>query len=174
MSLRHPQAEADNGMPVSTVSIRSPNKMVGSPRDTNVPAPADSTKSPNMCLSPGLSPFASRTETSGIASNSVGWSQGFQQGLDAAARQIQQGTQPRFMMSAGQGVESAARPFVSEAKLEPLSRGLERVELGGDSDNMVPVIVSLGDKKKRCVTTEVQLQDITNGVACTLEGRRNC
>ena len=176
MSLRHPLApEADSGVPVSTASIRSPNKVGGSPRDSNVPALADSTKSPNMCLSPGLSPFASHTETPGIVNNPVAWSQGFQQGLDTAARQIQQGTQPRLMTSLGQGAESAARPFVLEAKFEPLSRGLERDVLGGDSaDVMVPVILSLGDRSKKCVTTEIQVQDIINGAACTLEGMESC
>ena len=169
---RHPLTpEVDSGMTVSTPFPVSPNKIVESPSNTNVPAPADSTKSPNMCLSPGLSPFASRAETPGVVNNSPGWSQGFQQGLDAAARQIHQGSQPRLMRLPGQGAESAARPFVLEAKLEPLSRGLERDELGDDSDVIVPVIISLGDKSKSSVTKEVQLKDIINGTTCTLEGK---
>ena len=167
---RHPLTpEVDSGMTVSTPFPVSPNKIVESPRNTNVPAPADSTKSPNMCLSPGLSPFASRAETPGVVNNSPGWSQGFQQGLDAAARQIHQGSHPRLMRLPGQGAESAARPFVLEAKLESLSRGLERDELGDDSDVIVPVILSLGDKSS--VTKEVQLKDIINGTTCTLEGK---
>lgn len=164
-------------MPVPTAANRSPNNVEGNPRDTNTPALADSTKSPNMCLSPGLSPHASRTEGPVSMYNSVGWSQGFQQGLDAISRQIpqsgQQELQPRLGAALGQEAESASRSATQETKLEPLSKGAERDELEGDVEVLVPVIVSLGDKERRSITTEVQLKDILNGASCALEGTKN-
>ena len=173
MSLRHPLApEADSGMPVSTASLRSPNKSVGSPRVTNIPALADSTKSPSLCLSPGLSPLALRTDNPGVVNNNnyVCWNQGFHQGLDTETRQIHQGMQPRLMTSSA-GAESATRPFVLEGKMDALPRGLESDEMGGvGSDVMVPVILFLVDKSKKSVTTEIPLQDIVNGATCTLKG----
>ena len=55
--------------------------------------------------------------------------------------------------------------------MKALPRGLERDEMGGVcSDVGVPVILSLGDKSKTTVTTEIPLQDIVNGAACTLKG----
>lgn len=178
MSLSHPIApEADSGIPVTAAAGRSPNKVAESPRDTNIPAPADSTKSPSMCLSPGLSPYAPRTEASVTMHNSGGWSQGFQQGLDAIARQIpqtgQQELQPRVGAASGQQAESASRPAAQETKLEPPSKGAERDELEGDMETLVPVIVSLGDKERKSVTTEVLLKDIINGASCALEGTTN-
>jgi len=175
MSLSHPiTPEADSGMPVPTAANRSPNNVEGNPRDTNTPALADSTKSPSMCLSPGLSPHASRTEGPVSMYNSVGWSQGFQQGLDAISRQIPQSgrqeLQPRLGAALGQEAESASRSATQETKLEPLSKGAERDELEGDVEVLVPVIVSLGDKERRSITTEVQLKDILNGASCALEG----
>ena len=171
MSLRHPLApEADSGMTVPAGIVISPNKIGGSPRDTNVPALADSTKSPNTCLSPSLNPFASRVETSDVNSTAY-WNQGFQQGLEVATRQLQQGSQPRPVMSSVQVAETAARPVVLETKSDSLSRGLDRDDLVGDSDRVVPVIISLGDKSKKSVTAEIQIQDIANGAMCTLEGR---
>ena len=171
MSLRHPLApEADSGMTVPAGIVISPNKIGGSPRDNNVPALADSTKSPNTCLSPSLNPFASRVETSDVNSTAY-WNQGFQQGLEVATRQLQQGSQPRPVMSSVQVAETAARPVVLETKSDSLSRGLDRDDLVGDSDRVVPVIISLGDKSKKSVTAEIQIQDIANGAMCTLEGR---
>jgi len=109
--------------------------------------------------------------------NSVGWSQGFQQGLDAISRQIpqsgQQELQPRLGAALGQEAESASRSATQETKLEPLSKGAERDELEGDVEVLVPVIVSLGDKERRSITTEVQLKDILNGASCALEGTKN-
>lgn len=176
MSLTHPiTPEADSGIPVPpTATNGSPNKVKGSPRDSDTPAPADSTKSPSMCLSPGLSPYASRTEAPVSMLNSVGWNRGFQQGLDVISRHIpqfgQQELQPRLGAALGQEAESASRSATQETKLEPLSKGAEREELGGDVEVLVPVIVSLGDKEKRSVTTEVPLKDILNGTSCALEG----
>ena len=72
-----------------------------------------------------------------------------------------------------QGVGSAAGLVAVEAKLEPLSRGAEREELGGDEDTMVPVIVTLADKERKSVTTQVPLRDIINGAPCTLQGMKN-
>lgn len=166
MSLRHPPAsEADSGLSVSTASVAG-----GSPRDTNVPA--DSTKSPSLCLSPGLSPSTLRTDSSGIVNNSVNWSQGFQQRLDPTGKPVQQGMQSGFMTSSPRGTEPAARPFVLEGKLETLSRGLDRDELGAaDTNVIVPVIISLADKSKKNITTEIPLQDIINGSPCLLEGK---
>ena len=171
MSLNHPVTpEADSGMPVPTANGISPNKMVVSPRDTNLPTLADSTKSPNMCLSPGLSQYSSFTDTPTTIHNSIGWNQGFQQGLDGTARPIPQTgpqeLQPRLSAGLGQGAQSAARPVT------PLSRA-EREELEGDEDVLVPVIVSLGDKERRSVTTQVPLKDIISGAQCTLEGMKN-
>lgn len=55
--------------------------------------------------------------------------------------------------------------------MEALPRGLGRDEMGGVGyDVAVPVILSLGDKSKKSVTTEIPLQDIVNGAACTLKG----
>lgn len=55
--------------------------------------------------------------------------------------------------------------------MEALPRGLGRDEMGGVGyDVGVPVILSLGDKSKKSVTTEIPLQDIVNGAACTLKG----
>lgn len=160
MSLSHPTTpEADSGIPVSTATNRSPNKVKGSPRDSDTPAPADSTKSPSMCLSPGLSPYASRTEAPVSMHNSVGWNRGFQQEQ-----------QPILGAALGQEAESASRSATQETKLEPLSKGSERDELVGDVEVLVPVIVSLGDKEKRSVTTEIPLKDIVNGTSCALEG----
>ena len=160
-----------------TATNMSPKKVDNSPRDTNTPAPADSTKSPSMCLSPGLSPYASRTEAPVGMHNSVGWSQGLQQGLDVISRQItqagQQELQPRLGAALGQEAESAPRSATSETKVEPLSKGAERDELEGDVEVFVPVIVSLGDKERRSVTTEVPLKDILNGASCALEGTKN-
>lgn len=171
MSLRHPLApEADSGMPVSTVSLRSPKKSGVNHRDTNIPALADSTKSPSLCLSPGLSPLALHTDNPGAANNnnSISWNKGFQQGQDGEVRH--QGIQPRLMTSTPR-TESATRPFVLEGKMEALPRGLGRDEMGGVGyDVGVPVILSLGDKSKKSVTTEIPLQDIVNGAACTLKG----
>lgn len=177
MTLSHPVApEADSGMPVPTSNGMSPNKAVVSPGTTNIPAPADSTKSPSMCLSPGLSPFATPTETPVTIHNSVGWSQGFQQGLDGTARQIPQTApqelQPRLRAALGQGAESATRPVTLEAKLEPLSRGAEREEMEEDEDALVPVIVSLADRERKSVTTQVPLKDVINGAPCALEGMK--
>ena len=177
MSLTHPiTPEADSGVPVLTATNRSPDKVKESPRDSDTPPPADSTKSPSMCMSPGLSPYASRTEAPVSMLNSVGWNRGFQQGLDAISRHIpqlgQQDLQPRLGEALGQEAESASRPATQETKLEPLSKGAERDELGGDVEVLVPVIVSLGDKEKRSVTTEVQLKDILNGTSCALEGTK--
>lgn len=164
-------------MPVPTGNGISPNRVVVNPRDTNIPAPADSTKSPSMCLSPGLSPYGSLAETLVTMHNSVGWSQGFRQGLDGTARQIPQTApqelQPRLSAVLGQEAESALRPATVEAKLEPLSRGAEREELEGDEDVLVPVIVSLADKERKSVTTQVPLKDIISGSPCTLEGMTN-
>ncbi|XP_078345650.1 uncharacterized protein LOC144631134 [Oculina patagonica] len=175
MTLSHPVApEADSGMPVPTSNGMSSNKAVVSPRVTNIPAPADSTKSPSMCLSPGLSPYAAHIETPATIHNSVGWSQGFQQGLDGTARQTPQTApqelQPRLSAALGQGAESATRPVTLEAKLEPLSRGAEREEVEEDEDVLVPVIVSLVDRERKSVTIQVPLKDIINGAPCTLEG----
>lgn len=177
MSLSHPTTpEADSGIPVSTATNRSPNKVKGSPRDSDPPAPADSTKSPSMCLSPGLSPYASRTEAPVSMHNSVGWNRGFQQGLDVISRHIpqfgQQEQQPILGAALGQEAESASRSATQETKLEPLSKGSERDELVGDVEVLVPVIVSLGDKEKRSVTTEIPLKDIVNGTSCALEGTK--
>ncbi len=171
MTLSHPVApEADSGMPVLTSNGMSPSKTVVSPRVTNIPAPADSTKSPSMCLSPGLSPYAAHTETPVTIHNSVGWNQG----LDGTARQIPQTApqelQPRLSTALGQGAETAMRPVTLEAKLEPLSRGAEREEVEEDEDVLVPVIVSLVDRERKSVTIQVPLKDIINGAPCTLEG----
>ena len=171
MSLSHLiTPEADSGMPVPTANGISPNKMVVSPRDTNLPTLADSTKSPSMCLSPGLSQYGSFTDTPTTIHNSAGWNQGFQQGLDGTARPIPQTgpqeLQAKLSAALGQGAESAARPVT------PLSRA-EREELEGDEDVLVPVIVSLGDKERRSVTTQVLLKDIITGAQCTLEGMKN-
>ena len=171
MSLSHPVTpEADGGMPVPTANCISPNKIVVSPKDTNLPALADSTKSPSMCLSPGLNQYGSFTDTPAAIHNSVGWNQGFQQGLDGTGRPIPQTSpqelQPRLSAALGQGAESAARPVTT------LSRA-EREELEGDDDVLVPVIVSLADKERRSVTTQVPLKDIINGAQCSLEGMKN-
>ena len=175
MSLSHPiTPEADSGMPVPTDTNSSPNKVEGSPRDTNTPAPADSTKSPSMCLSPGLSPYASRIEAPVSMHNSVGWSQGFQQGLDPISRHIpssgRQELQPRLGAALGQEAKSVSRSAAQETKL---FKGAERDELDGDEEVLVPVIVSLGDKERRSVTTQVPLKDILSGTSCALEGEKN-
>ena len=164
-------------MPVSTATNRSPNNVEGNPRDTNTPALADSTKSPSMCLSPGLSAYASRTEAPVSMCNSLGWSQGFQQGLDTLSRQIlqsgQQDLQPRLGAALGQEAQSASKSATPETKSEPLLKSIERNEQEDDMEVLVPVIVSLGDKERRSITTEAPLKDILNGASCTVEGTKN-
>ena len=77
---------------------------------------------------------------------------------------------PKFMTSSPTS-KSTTRGFVTEGPSETPSRGLERDLKGvGDTDALVPVIISLGDNSKRSVTTEVPFEDIVRGASCTLEG----
>ncbi|XP_068688825.1 uncharacterized protein [Montipora foliosa] len=171
ISSRHPLTiEADSGVPVSLVTARWLSKVAESPRDINFPALADSTRSPSMCSSPGLSPFSLPTESPGVKHNSVSWNTGYQQAFDATRRPSQQGMQTKFMTSPSEG-ESSTRPYVMEGQLEALSGRLEVDEKRGtDSGSMVPVIVSLGDKTKKNATIEIPLEDIAKGAACSIEG----
>ena len=173
ISTRHPLTiEADSGVPVSLVTARWLSKVAESSRDINFPALADSTRSPSMCSSPGLSPFSLPTESPGVKHNSVSWNTGYQQAFDATRRPSQQGMQTKFMTSPSEG-ESSTRPYVMEGQLEALSRRLEVDEKGGtDSGSMVPVIVSLGDKTKKNATIEIPLEDIAKGAACSIEGMK--
>lgn len=60
---------------------------------------------------------------------------------------------------------------MTEEQSETSSGGLERDLKGvGDTDAIVPVIISMGDNSKRSVTMEVPLEDIVKGASCTLEG----
>lgn len=60
---------------------------------------------------------------------------------------------------------------MTEEQSETSSRGLEKDLKGvGDTDAIVPVIISMGDNSKRSVTIEVPLEDIVKGASCTLEG----
>jgi len=130
-----------------------------------------------MCLSPGLSPHASRTEAPVSLCNPLGWSQGFQQGLDAISRQLlqsgQQELQPRLGAALAQEAQSASRSATQETKSESLSKSAERNEMEDDVEVLVPVIVSLGDRERRSITTEVPLKDILNGASCAVEGTKN-
>jgi len=109
--------------------------------------------------------------------NSLGWSQGFQQGLDTLSRQIlqsgQQDLQPRLGAALGQEAQSASKSATPETKSEPLLKSIERNEQEDDMEVLVPVIVSLGDKERRSITTEAPLKDILNGASCTVEGTKN-
>lgn len=162
-SVKHTSG-SDSGWPVTTVSVRRLEKVTESPRDINFPA--DSTKSPSLCSSPEGSSSASSTENQHLANNSVSLNPGSQRRCRATGRPIPS----KFMTSSSTG-ESTTRGFVTEEQSETSSRGLEKDLKGvGDTDAIVPVIISMGDNSKRSVTIEVPLEDIVKGASCTLEG----
>ena len=161
-------------MSVLTDRSSSLTTAVGNPRDTFMSSPADSTKSPSMCLSPGVS---SNHASSPVTTHSfVAWNQGYHQGFDTMAKQIpQEGRTPIVR----QGAESVARPVIMATKPVPVSRETEADHSLGDEEGLVPVIVSLGDnppshRDKKCLSTEVPLKDIINGAPCAMEGIQNC
>ena len=175
MKVREPPIpEGDSDMSVLTDRSSSLTTAVGNPRDTFMSSPADSTKSPSMCLSPGVS---SNHASSPVTTHSfVAWNQGYHQGFDTMAKQIpQEGRTPIVR----QGAESVARPVIMATKPVPVSRETEADHSLGDEEGLVPVIVSLGDnppshRDKKCVSTEVPLKDIINGAPCAMEGIQNC
>nr|XP_058945587.1 uncharacterized protein LOC131773658 isoform X3 [Pocillopora verrucosa] len=174
MKVREPPIpEGDSDMSVLTDRSSSLTTAVGNPRDTFMSSPADSTKSPSMCLSPGVS---SNHASSPVTTHSfVAWNQGYHQGFDTMAKQIpQEGRTPIVR----QGAESVARPVIMATKPVPVSRETEADHSLGDEEGLVPVIVSLGDnppshRDKKCVSTEVPLKDIINGAPCAMEGLEN-
>lgn len=93
--------------------------------------------------------------------------------MTQAGQAGQQVVQPRLVAALRQEAESASMSAIQETKLEPLSKGVEKDDLEGDVEAFVPVIVSLGDKERRSVTTEVPLKHILNGASCALEGTKN-
>lgn len=93
--------------------------------------------------------------------------------MTQAGQAGQQVVQPRLVATLGQEAESLSMSAAQETKLEPLSKGAETDDLEGDVEAFVPVIVSLGDKERRSVTTEVPLKHILNGASCALEGTKN-
>ena len=93
--------------------------------------------------------------------------------MTQAGQAGQQVVQPRLVAALRQEAESASMSATQETKLEPLSKGVEKDDLEGDVEAFVPVIVSLGDKERRSVTTEVPLKHILNGASCALEGTKN-
>lgn len=172
MKLREPQTitEGDSGMSVLTDNSSSLTTAVGNPRDTSMSSPADSTKSPSMCLSPGVSSYHASSPVT--AHSFVAWNQGFHQGFDTMARPVSQEGRTSTLR---QGAELAARPVVMETQPGPVSGGTEGDHPLGDEEGLVPVILSLGDnppshRDKKCVTTEVPLKDIINGSPCAMEG----
>lgn len=175
MKVREPPIpEGESDMSVLTDRSSSLTTAVGNPRDTFMSSPADSTKSPSMCLSPGVS---SNHASSPVTTHSfVAWNQGYHQGFDTMAKQIpQEGRTPIVR----QGAESVARPVIMATKPVPVSRETEADHSLGDEEGLVPVIVSLGDnppshRDKKCVSTEVPLKDIINGAPCAMEGIQNC
>lgn len=160
-------------MSVLTDNSSSLTTAVGNPRDTSMSSPADSTKSPSMCLSPGVSSYHASSPVT--AHSFVAWNQGFHQGFDTMARPVSQEGRTSTLR---QGAELAARPVVMETQPGPVSGGTEGDHPLGDEEGLVPVILSLGDnppshRDKKCVTTEVPLKDIINGSPCAMEGLEN-